>query len=149
MDTLIFRITNSFGPREQTVSFKNAVNYLIYQAFKGKEITIFNKGLFFRDLIYISDVISGIITIMKKGKSGNLYWISSYKKTWFHQLGKWLEELTNTKVKYVNTPSYTKKVDVGNFVVDNFKLKSLGWKPKTPIKDGIKKTLEFFESLER
>jgi UDP-glucose 4-epimerase len=149
LDTLIFRITNSFGPREQIVPYKNAVNYLIHQAFNGKEITIFNKGLFFRDLIYISDVISGIITIMKKGKSGNLYWISSYKKTWFHQLGKWLEELTNTKVKYVNTPSYTKKVDVGNFVVDNFKLKSLGWKPKTPIKDGIKKTLEFFESLER
>jgi len=149
LDTLIFRITNSFGPREQIVPYKNAVNYLIHQAFNGEDITIFNKGLFFRDLIYISDVISGIITIMKKGKSGNLYWISSYKKTWFHQLGKWLEELTNTKVMYVNTPSYTKKVDVGNFVVDNFKLKSLGWKPKTPIKDGIKKTLEFFESLEK
>jgi len=149
LDTLIFRITNSFGPREQTVPYKNAVNYLIHQAFNGEDITIFNKGLFFRDLIYISDVISGIITIMKKGKSGNLYWISSYKKTWFHQLGKWLEEMTNTKVMYVSTPSYTKKVDVGNFVVDNFKLKSLGWKPKTPIKDGIKKTLEFFESLEK
>jgi len=149
LDTLIFRITNSFGPREQTVPYKNAINYLIYQAVKGKEITIFSKGKFFRDLIYISDVVSGIITIMKKGKSGNLYWISSYKKTWFHQLGKWLEELTNTKVKYVDMPSYTKKVDVGNFVVDSSKLKSLGWKPKTLIKEGIEKTLQYFESLNK
>lgn len=149
LDTLIFRITNSFGPREQTVPYKNAINYLIHQAFKRKEITIFNKGKFFRDLIYISDVVSGIITIMKKGKSGNLYWISSYKKIWFHKLGTWLEELTNTKVKYVKTPPYTKKVDVGNFVVDNHKLKSLGWKPKTSIKEGIEKTLQYFESINK
>ena len=149
LDTLIFRITNSFGPREQTVPYKNAINYLIYQAVKGQEITIFNKGKFFRDLIYISDVVSGIITIMKKGKSGNLYWISSYKKIWFHKLGTWLEELTNTKVKYVKTPRYTKKVDVGSFVVDNHKLKSLGWKPKTSIIEGIEKTLQYFESLNK
>ena len=149
LDTLIFRITNSFGPREQTVPYKNAINYLIYQAAKGKEITIFNKGKFFRDLIYISDVVSGIITIMKKGKSGNLYWISSYKKIWFHKLGTWLEELTNTKVKYVKTPRYTKKIDVGSFVVDNHKLKSLGWKPKTSIKEGIEKTLQYFESINK
>lgn len=149
LDTLIFRITNSFGPREQTVPYKNAINYLIHQAFKRKEITIFNKGKFFRDLIYISDVVSGIITIMKKGKSGNLYWISSYKKIWFHKLGTWLEELTNTKVKYVKTPRYTKKVDVGSFVVDNHKLKSLGWKPKTSIKEGIEKTLQYFESINK
>ncbi len=146
LDTLVFRITNSFGPREQIVPYKNAINYLIYQAFKGKDITLFNNGNFFRDLIYISDVVSGIITIMKKGKPGNLYWISSFKKTWFYQLGKLLEELTNTKIKYVKTPKYTKKVDVGNFVVDNSRLKSLGWKPKTPIKEGVKHTLVFFNN---
>src|SRR3989338_8810014 len=146
LNTIIFRITNSFGPREQFVANKNAINYLIYRAFKGKDITIFNNGQFFRDLIYISDVISGIDTILKKGISGNLYWISSNKKTWFYQLGSWLEELTDAKVKYVKPSTYTKKVDVGNFVVDNLKLKSLGWKPKVSIKDGIKQTLEYFKS---
>lgn len=146
LDTVIFRITNSFGPREQYIPNKNAINYLIHQASQGNEITIFNKGKFYRDLIYISDVIDGINSIIKKGQDGNLYWISSGTKTWFYQLGRWLEELTNTKVKYVQTPKYTKKVDVGNFVVDNSKLKSLGWKPKVSVKDGIRKTLEFFMS---
>jgi len=146
LDTRIFRITNSFGPREQVVANKNAINFLIYKAFKGEDITIFNHGKFFRDLIYISDVISGLDVIIKKGKAGNLYWISSDKKTWFYQLGKWLEELTNAKIKYVKTPTYTKKVDVGNFVVDNSKLRSLGWKKKVTVKEGIKKTLEHMES---
>ena len=146
LDTVIFRITNSFGPREQVIPTKNAVNFLIHEAFIGNTITIFNKGKFFRDLIYISDVISGIKTIINKGKAGNLYWISSSKKTWFYELGSLLEKLTGTKVKFVKTPNYTKKVDVGNFVVNNSKLKSLGWKPKVNLNQGIRKTLEYFES---
>lgn len=149
LDTVSFRITNSFGPREQIIKDKNAVNFLIHQAFSGQDITIFNDGKFFRDLIYISDVVSGLKKIMKKGKPGNLYWISSGKKTWFYQLGKWLEDLTDAKVQYVKTPTYTKKVDVGNFLVDNSKLAKLGWAPKTSIKDGIRKTLEYFQTMKK
>jgi UDP-glucose 4-epimerase len=145
INTKIFRITNSFGPREQTISKKNAVNYLIHEAFNGKNITIYNEGKIFRDLIYITDVISGIKTIVNKGKPGELYWISSSKKTWFYQLGNLLEKMTDSKVSYIETPSYTKKVDVGNFVVSNKKLKNLGWAPKVDLKTGIQNTLDFFE----
>lgn len=147
MDTVTFRITNSFGPREQYVPNKNAVNFLIYKAFRGEEITIYDKGKFFRDLIYVSDVVDAITTIIKKGKSGNLYWIASGEKTWFYQLGKWLNELTGTKIQYLRTPVYTKKVDVGNFVVDNSKLRALGWRKKVTVKEGIKKTLEYMKSI--
>ena len=145
INTKIFRITNSFGPREQTIPKKNAVNYLIHEAFNGKNITIYNEGKIFRDLIYITDVVSGIKTIINKGKPGELYWISSSKKTWFYQLGNLLEKMTNAKVSYIKTPSYTKKVDVGNFVVSNKKLKNLGWTPKVDLKAGIQNTLDFFE----
>ena len=146
IDTIIFRVTNSFGPHEQVIPTKNAVNYLIHEAYKNRIITIYHKGKFFRDLIYISDVVSGIKKIMNKGKSGELYWIASGKKTWFYQLGNWLKQMTNCKVKFVSTPSYTKKVDVGNFLVDNSKLRSLGWKPTVTVKEGIFKTLEYFGS---
>ena len=145
INTKIFRITNSFGPKEQTIPKKNAVNYLIHEAFNGRNITIYNEGKIFRDLIYITDVVSGIKTIINKGKPGDLYWISSSKKTWFYQLGNLLEKMTNAKVSYTKTPSYTKKVDVGNFVVSNTKLKNLGWTPKVDLKAGIQNTLDFFE----
>jgi len=147
LDAMIFRITNSFGPREQFLTAKNAINHLIYKAFKGMEITIYNHGKFFRDLIYVSDVISGIKTIMLKGKPGNLYWISANNKTWFYEFGEILHKLTNTPVVYVDPPQYTKRVDVGNFLVDNSKLCSLGWKTKISLEDGIKETLEYFHNL--
>ena len=147
LDTIVFRITNSFGPREQFIPSKNAINFLIHKAFKKEPIPIFDKGNFFKDVVYVSDVVSAISTIMEKGKPGDLYWISSGNKTWFYDLGTWLEELTGTKVQYVESPQYTKKTDVGNFVVDNSKLKSLGWSIQTPVKDGIKKTLDYFAKL--
>ena len=37
INTNIFRITNSYGPREQIIPNKNAVNFLIHQAFKNKK----------------------------------------------------------------------------------------------------------------
>ena len=148
LDTRIFRITNAYGPREQIIPKKNAVNFLINQSFQGEKITIFNDGKFFRDLIYISDVISGIQTIIKKGKSGETYWISSSKKIWFYDLGKKLKKLTNSKLIFIKTPIYTKKMDVGNFVASNKKLKSLGWKPSVNINEGLKKTIEFFKLTE-
>ena len=144
LKTIVFRITNSFGPREQIIPNKNAVNYLIYRAFCKKEITIFNEGKFFRDLIYITDVIDAIKIIMRKGKMGETYWISSGKKIWFSKLGKLLENNTLASVKFTPTPKYTKKVDVGNFIVDNSKLKKLGWKPKISIELGIQNTLDYF-----
>ena len=146
LDTVIFRITNSYGPREQVISTKNAVNFLIYEASNRKEISIYNKGKFFRDFIYIDDVVSGINVILKKGKSGELYWISSGKKTWFYEFANILEKNTNCKVVYPKTPTYTKKVDVGNFIVNNAKLRKLGWSPKISINVGIKKTLDYFQS---
>ena len=109
LDTNIFRITNSYGPREQIIPKKNAVNFLIYKAFKKEKISIYNKGMFFRDFIYVDDVISGINTILEKGKPGELYWISSGKRTWFYEFGNILEKTTGCKVKYSETPTYTKK----------------------------------------
>tara|TARA_B100000530_G_C15903799_1_gene466504 strand:+ start:96 stop:1019 length:924 start_codon:yes stop_codon:yes gene_type:complete len=144
IDTRIFRITNSYGPREQIIPKKNAVNFIIHSALKDKKITIYEKGKFFRDLIYVSDVVSGINVILKKGKPGNLYWISSGKKTWFYDLAKSLRKSTDCKINFISSPTYTKKVDVGNFIVNNSKLKSLGWKPKISLEEGIKKTLNSF-----
>ena len=145
LKTNIFRITNSFGPREQIIPTKNAVNFLIYQSFKQKKILIYNNGDLFRDLLYIDDVISGIRTIIRNGKPGELYWIASGKKFWFKDLAKLLQKLNNCKVIYPETPKYTKKVDVGNFHVDNSKLKKLGWYPKFSVEKGVIKTQKFFK----
>jgi len=146
LDTIIFRITNCFGPREQyETPNKNAINFMIYNAYKNQDVSIYHEGKFLKDIIFVSDVINALNVIMKNGKSGNVYWIANGTKTWFSEFGKCLEELTNARVNYVPSPEYASKVDVGDFVVDNSKLCSLGWAPKIFLKDGVQKTIDFFK----
>lgn len=145
IDTNVFRITNCFGPREQFLTpEKNAINYLIYQAYRGKEFFIYNQGKFLRDFIFVEDVIQGLLQIMKKGQPGNTYWLGSGIKTWFYEFAEILNDLTKTKFNYVNSPDYTKKVDVGDILIDNSKIKQLGWEPKISLREGINLTLDYF-----
>lgn len=149
LDALVMRLTNTFGPREQYNNpRKAALNYLLYKGFKGETVPIYDEGKFFRDYIYISDIVSAAKAIMEKGKSGEIYFVGTNTPTWFYDIGKWIEELTPGKVVYVESPEYHKKIDVGNIVVDNTKLKKLGWNWKVPVKEGLKKTLEYYRRLE-
>jgi UDP-glucose 4-epimerase len=148
LDTLVMRLTNTFGIKEQ---FKNprkaALNYLIYRGYKGQTIPIYDEGNFVRDYIYVSDVSSAAKALMKKGKTGECYFIGTGVKTWFYEIGRWIEELTSGKVAYVESPDFHKRINVGSIVVDNTKIRSLGWNWKVSVKDGIKKTLDYYEEI--
>ena len=149
LDTIVARFTNTFGPKEQFLNPKKAaLNYLLYKAFKGEEVPIYNQGKFFKDYIYVSDVISGCKTLLVKGKPGETYFVGTGIKTWFYEIAEIIQELTDGKVKYVDEPTYHKKIDVGNFVADNKKLRSLGWEHKVQFKEGVKNILNHFKIIE-
>lgn len=146
MDTLVLRLTNTFGIKEQYDNPKKAaLNGLIYKGYTGQTIPIYDEGKFFRDYLYISDVVSAAEVIMEKGKAAECYFAGSGIKTWFYEISRWLEELTKGKVVYVKSPDYHKRINVGNIVVDNTKIRSLGWNCEVSVKEGIKKTLEYYK----
>jgi len=149
LDTVVMRFTNTYGEREQYQNPKKAaLNYLLYKAFKGEEVPIYSKGEFFRDYIHVKDVVSACKILLEKAKSAETYFVGSGKKTWFYDIAKIIEELTGAKIVYVEAPPYHKKIDIGNFVVDNTKLKSLGWEPTIDMRTGIKNILDYFKTLE-
>lgn len=149
LDTVVMRLTNTFGPREQYNNPKKAaLNYLLYKGFKGENVTIYDEGKFFRDYIYISDIISAARIIMEKAKGGELYFVGTNKPTWFYEIGSWIEELTSGKVVYVKSPDYHKRIDIGNIIINNTKIKKLGWNWKVSVKQGLEKTLEYYQNME-
>ena len=68
--------------------------------------------------------------------------------TWFYDIGRWLAELTGTQISYVEAPDYHRRLDMGNIVVDNQRLRGLGWEWKIPVKEGIKRTLDYYREIE-
>lgn len=150
LDTVVMRYTNTFGPREQKDNRKKAaINYLIYRGFRGQPITIYGKGKFFRDVLYATDAASAAIAIMEKGRSGERYFVGSGRETWFYEIGNWIHEFTGAPIEYVEPPDYHKRVDVGNFLVDNSKTRALGWECMVSVKEGIKRTLEYYRTDEQ
>lgn len=148
LDTLVMRLTNTFGIREQFNNpRKAALNYLIYRGYKGKVVTIYDKGRFFRDYIYVSDVVWAAKALMEKGKAGECYFVGTAVKTWFYEIGRWIEEFTSGKVVYVESPDFHKRINVGSIVVDNTKIRDLGWNWKVSVNKGIKKTLDYYEEI--
>lgn len=149
LDTVVIRFTNTYGPREQYLNPKKAaLNYLLYKAFRGEQVPIYSKGEFFRDYIYVTDVVSACKTLLEKGKSSKTYFVGTGIKTWFYEIAKIMEEMTKAKIVYVEAPPYHKKIDIGNFVVDNAQLKNLGWAPTVNIREGIKNILDYFNTLD-
>ena len=148
LDTVVMRLTNTFGIREQYDNPRKAgLNYLLYRGFKGQIIPIYSEGQMFRDYIYVSDVVSAAEAIMEKGKAGGCYFVGTGAKTWFYEIGKWIEELTPGKVVYVEPPDFHKRIDIGNIVIDNSKIKSLGWDWKVTVKEGLERTLEYYQQI--
>ena len=148
LDTLVMRLTNTFGIREQFNSpRKAALNHLIYKGYKGQDVTIYDEGKFFRDYIYVSDVVSAAKALMKKGKAGECYFVGTAVKTWFYEIGRWIQELTRGKVVYVESPDFHKRINVGSIVVDNTKIRDLEWNWKVSVKEGIKKTLDYYGEI--
>lgn len=147
LDTVVMRLGNTFGIREQYDNpRKAALNFLLYKGYKGQPVTIYNEGKIFRDYIYISDVVSATEVIMEKGKAGECYIVGTGVKTWFYDIGKWIEELTPGKVTYIEPPDFHNRIDIGNIVIDNTKIRSLGWDWKVTVREGLRKTVEHYRA---
>jgi len=148
LDTMVMRLCGTFGIREQYDNpRKAALNYLLYRGFKGQTFTIYSEGKIFRDYVYISDVVSASEVIMEKGKAGECYFVGTGVKTWFYDIGKWIEELTGGKLVYVEPPDFHRRIDIGNIIVDNSKIKDLGWNWEVSVKEGLRRTLEYYQQI--
>jgi UDP-glucose 4-epimerase len=145
LDIVIARFTNVFGDREKGNDKKKAgFNYMIREAVLGKDIYVYNNGDFFRDYIYVTDVVSACLTIAEKGKTNEIYYVVRGEFVKFKELVKILLEQTGTNSISINPPDFHNKVGIKDFVADVSNLKKLGWSPKVSLRDGIIRTIKYY-----
>lgn len=91
------------------------------------------------DWIYISDFVDGVIKCLKtKDKVVNIGTGSQFTNM---QVVNFLEEIAGSESSY-NLISGIRDYDSNNWQADNSLLKSLGWKQKHSLREGLKKTYE-------
>ena len=145
-DIRIVRFFNVYGPGQQE---NWVVPIFISKALKNEPIKIFGNGNQTRCFTYVEDVADGVLKVFEKGAKGEAYNISNNQPTTILELAQLAKELAKSKSEIIKAgfgkETRLKEREIEYRIPDISKMKSLGWQPKTMIREGVKRILEFYK----
>ena len=143
----IIRIFNTYGPRMNPDDGRVVSNFIV-QALKGEDITIFGDGLQTRSFQYVDDLVEGTIRMMNSDSDflGPVN-VGNPNEFTMLELAKNVLELTNSKSKLIHLPLPQDDPKQRQPDITLAKEKLQGWEPQTQLKDGLVKTIAYFDSV--
>jgi UDP-glucuronate decarboxylase len=144
----VARIFNTYGPRMHPNDGRVVSNFIV-QALQGQDITVFGDGQQTRAFCYVDDLVEGFIRLMKSDDdvTGPINLGNPGEFTML-ELAKAVIDLTGSRSKIIHKPLPAD--DPRQRKPDISKAKSvLGWEPKTELKEGLVKTIGYFEKMLR
>lgn len=149
LNTVIARLTNVYGANQPWASQRTAaMNWMIQSCVLDKTISLYDNGKIKRDYIYIDDAVAALCTVGNCGRNGELYFVGSGQGTSFLDMVGIMQSLANGgKIRIVTSPGFHQRVGIGDFWIDNTKIKTLDWKPNISLLEGIRRTVEFYRGL--
>ncbi|GAB1299174.1 dTDP-D-glucose 4,6-dehydratase [Apodemus speciosus] len=145
---VITRSSNVYGPHQYP---EKVIPKFISLLQHDRKCCIHGSGLQRRNFLYAADVVEAFLTVLTKGEPGEIYNIGTNCEMSVIQLAKELIQLY--LIKETNSESETESwVDYVSdrphndmrYPMKSEKIHSLGWKPKVPWEEGIKKTVEWY-----
>ena len=152
LDVLIARFSYLYGYTKQAPN--TAFYEFINKAIRGEELLLNTNAAPRRDNIYVEDAIDGLFYICEKGASGESYNVSSGLDSGnfaaIDEIAETIAEVANEMVKGVNITVSFRENQISRkpgIILDNSKLKELGWRVNTSIRDGVEKTFSSYICL--
>jgi UDP-glucose-4-epimerase GalE len=146
LSAICLRYFNVYGPRQSPKSeYAGVISKFIEKMTKGERPTIYGDGEQTRDFVYVEDVVNANILAMEneKVKSG-VFNIATGKETSINELVRTINEILGKNIQPIYEPA--REGDIKRSVADITKAKrKLGYEPKYTLKDGLKKTIEWYE----
>ena len=141
VDIRIARIFNTYGSRMAKDDGRVVSNFII-QALNNEDITIYGNGTQTRCFQYINDLIEGLIILMKSNITDPVN-IGNEKEYRIIELASLIIHLTDSKSKIIHKE--LPEDDPLRRCPDISIMKGLGWEPKIKLKEGLLKTIDYFE----
>ena len=146
LEIKVVRIFNTYGPRMHPNDGRVVSNFIV-QALKGQPITIYGNGEQTRSFCYADDLIEGFIRFMNAPAdfTGPMN-LGNPGEFTMKELAEKVIELTGSKSKlsYLPLPQDDPKQRRPDITLARSKL---GWEPKVPLAEGLKKTIDYFDHL--
>jgi len=155
LDFICVRLSNVYGYANTLQNNRGFINKIIKHSIDKKKLSvkIYNKGKYFRDYIYIDDVIDALVRFINKKKSKDKIFNLCYGKSIsiIKVLKKIKSKLKNKnvilKIIKSKSPKNIHLINKRNFYGRNSKLrKIIGWKPKYSLDEGIESTINRYFS---
>ncbi|WP_372796769.1 UDP-glucuronic acid decarboxylase family protein [Pontiella sp.] len=142
----VVRIFNTYGPRMHPHDGRVVSNFIM-QALRGEDITIYGDGKQTRSFCYVSDLIEGWIRLMASPDdvTGPIN-IGNPGEFTMLELAENVIDLTNAKSKLIFEPLPADDPKQRQPDITLAKEK-LGWEPTVPLREGLTKTIEYFDGL--
>jgi UDP-glucuronate decarboxylase len=147
VDVKIIRIFNTYGPNMNPHDGRVVSNFIV-QALKGEDISIFGDGKQTRSFQYVDDLVEGMLRMMNtpNGFTGPVN-IGNQREFSMLELAETILELTGSSSKLIfkPLPQDDPKQRQPNISLANKHLD--GWEPKVQLREGLTKTIQYFESI--
>lgn len=141
LPVVITRCSNNYGPYQFP---EKLIPLMINNVLKNKFLPVYGDGKNVRDWIYVEDHCEGILSVLEKGIVGEIYNLGgNSEKENIEIVELLLEKLNKPKslIKYVKD----RKAHDRRYAIDFSKIKKeLGWEPKTTLKMGLEKTINWY-----
>lgn len=141
MSVTALRLFNVFGPRARTTGTYGAVfGVFLAQKLAGKPLTIVGDGTQTRDFTFVTDVADAFVTAAEQDHPGEVFNVGSGGTYAVKDLAALIGGPTVTVPKRPGEPDCT-------FAETSKIRRALGWSPKVPFEDGVRKLLARIEEF--
>ena len=147
LDIVIPRIARVYGPTLQRSDTK-ALSQFIFNALAGKDVILKSEGKQHFSYLHVADAVSGILTVMLKGASGEAYNIADERSDIkLRDLAVLIAEYFGRKVVFdiPNAAESSGFSPVVKACMDSDKIKNLGWAATYDVRSGLRQTISEME----
>lgn len=144
----VARIFNTYGPHMHPNDGRVVSNFIM-QALRNEPITIYGDGMQSRSFCYVADMVDGLMRLMATpdAVTGPINLGNPVEVTML-DLAQRIIDLTGARSKLVMMPAPEDDPRQRKPVIDKAR-DQLGWTPTTPLAEGLKRTITYFESVLR
>lgn len=150
LNVVIPRLTRSYGPTLLKNDTK-ALSQFLHKGIAGEDIVLKSEGTQYYSYLYVGDSVSGLLTVLLKGESGEAYNIADDSSDiMLKDLAAIIAGYVGRKVIFeipdvVESAGYSKATKAR---LESAKLQKLGWRAKYDIKAGIERTISILKEID-
>lgn len=148
MWTSVLQLTNTYGPYQSiNDAGQGFTGWLIGQALRGETISLYGDGQQQRDLTHVDDVVHALLLAgMDRNSSGQVFNLGGEMISLL-DFARLLGEFLPVSIELIPFPEERRRIDIGSYVADWRKIcLRLGWIPRVALREGIRSTLNFYQS---